>query len=185
MNALDFLPMRTWLITALIAVLAASGLSVAGYFHWRGVQRDVGRAEIRAEWAAKDREDADLRASDRRQQRMFNDLASGAHAAVVDNLSLQLKAANEIIFRLPGRACLPGPVVRVLNQTGTATSDQPSGTAASEPASATEEVATDRDVASAIAICRTWYGEVADQLNKILDIEDKRWPPAGVQTRAP
>ena len=37
--------------------------------------------------------------------------------------------------------------------------------------------ATERDTADHIATCRASYAAVSDQLNQILDFEDKRHPP--------
>lgn len=132
--------------------------------------------------AARDLEARELRDTDERQQRKFNDVQAGAHATQVDRLSTQLGNAREKIATLSGRACLDVGTVRVLNGTGV---PQRSGAAADEPADAPAAAAaatglrysTDRDVAGYIALCRTEYARVADQLNLILDIEDRRHPP--------
>lgn len=114
----------------------------------------------------------DLRDSDARQQRKFSDVAAGKHASTVATLSNQLGNAREKIATLSGRACLDAGTVSMLNAIG----GQPVRAAASDPASAPEAVATDRDVSTAIADCRASYGAVADQVNQILDIEERRHP---------
>ena len=113
-----------------------------------------------------------LRKSDALQQRKFSDQAAGQHAGAVATLSTQLGNAREKIAKLSGRACLDADTVGVLNAIG----GQPVRAAAGNAAGAPQAVATDRDVSAAIAACRAGYGEVASQLNKILDIEDRRHP---------
>ncbi len=181
MGPLNLLPWWAKLLI-LAAIVSAIVGAVAAYNHH---QRDIGREEVRAEWKAKDLADAALREADAVQQRKFNDQAAGKHAATVASLNDQLGAANEKISRLPGRACLDPRTASVLNATGVLHS----GTATGKPASAPEtpsatasngtglRVSTDRDVAGYIALIRTKYAELADQLNQILDIEDKRHPP--------
>lgn len=112
--------------------------------------------------------------SDKIQQRKFSDVVSGKHAGVVARLSNQLGDARAHIATLSGRPCLTAGTVGVLNAIG----EQPGGAAAGEPAGPAEGVATDQDVSTFIAACRTQYGEVSSQLNQILDIEDRRHPPA-------
>ena len=60
----------------------------------------------------------------------------------------------------------------VLNAIG----GEPVRAASGNAAGAPQAVATDRDVSTAIAACRAGYGEVASQLNQVLDIEDRRHP---------
>lgn len=123
--------------------------------------------------AARDLKAERLVASDRIQQRKFNDVASGKHAATVSKLSNQLGDARAHIATLSGRPCLSAGTVGVLNAIG----GEPGGTAAGESKGAAEGVATDQDVSTFIAACRTQYGEVSSQVNEILDIEDRRHPP--------
>lgn len=124
--------------------------------------------------AQRDLAAAELVKSDQIQQRKFGDVASGKHVAVVARLSTQLGDARAHIEKLTGRPCLDAGTVGVLNAIG----DQPGGTPASQSAGAPEAVATDRDVSTFIAACRAQYGELSSQVNQILDIEDRRHPPA-------
>jgi len=131
----------------------------------------------------------ELRDSDARQQRMFHDRKAGLHAADLARLSNQLGDARAQISRLPGRSCLDADTVRLLNDTGNlddsraaagepASPPAPAASAAGQPGGAEASSASDIDVAGYIATCRTRYAEVAGQLNQILDIEDRRHPPA-------
>lgn len=143
------------------------GAAVAGVGAWRI-----------NEWRhdANELEKQQLVEADARQQRTLSDKAAGKHAEQLATLANQLGDAREKIARLPGRACLDSGTVSMLNATGNVASAAP----ASQPASATPAAspgASDVDVAGYIALCRTRYAEVADQLNKILDIEDRRYPP--------
>lgn len=132
--------------------------------------------------AARDLAAAQARESDAKQQRKFNDLQGGRHAGALAKLSNQLGDARAQIAKLSGRACLDAGTVGLLNATGVvdsrATAGQPASAPAAAAARADDRTATDVDVAGYIALCRTEYAKVADQLNKILDIEDRRHPPA-------
>jgi hypothetical protein len=169
-----FNPTR-WLILAVVVAGLLSALAGFGYH-----QRQIGKDEVRAEWKKKDEADAKLREADAREQVKFNERAAGYHAEQVATLNGKLGAAYAKIAQLSGRACLDAGTVSVLNSTGVLDG----GTAPSEPASAPASASsgsglrysTDRDVAGYIALCRTRYAEVADQLNRILDIEDQRHP---------
>lgn len=152
----------SWAIQLVIALAIFAGGTATGIKYHVGV---VAQRELKAERAA---------ATDRVQQHRFNDKASGQHATNVAKLSTQLGDARAHIAKLSGRSCLDARTVGVLNAIG----DDTSGTPASQPAGAPEAVATDRDVSTFIAVCRTQYGEVSSQINKILDIEDRRHPPA-------
>lgn len=145
---------------ALALVIYAGGLATGIKYH-AGViaQRDLAAAN--------------LVKSDQIQQRKFNDKVAGQHAATVDRISNQLGNAREKIASLSARECLDADTVGVLNSIGA----EPGGAPARQPAGAPQAAATDRDVSTAIATCRAWYGEVASQLNQILDIEDRRHPP--------
>ncbi len=172
------------------AIAAIAGL-IAGVNRWDNQRlqaaRETGRGEIRAEWDADQAQRAQreleaqlAREADAKQQRQFNDHQAGQHARAVAALNDQLGAAREKIARLSGRACLDPGTVGVLNATGAidgaAAAGQPADPPAAAATGADVRYATDRDVAGYIALCRTWYGEVSDQLNKILDIEDRRHP---------
>jgi len=165
----------SWLVK-LALVAAAIAAVIGGYTWWRGGVLHEGVLQERAIWVAKEKQSLELQAADARQQRQFNDQAATKHIAAVTLLSNQLGTANEKITKLSGRQCLDGDTVRVLNDIGTTPGSQPGRAAASEPAGTPEAVATDRDVATSIAICRAQYGELSDQLNQILDIEDRRHP---------
>lgn len=136
--------------------------------------------------AARELQEQQARETDARQQRQFNEREAGQHAASLATLNTQLGDALEQIARLSGRACLDPRTVRMLNATGVvngpAAAGQPAGEAPPAAAGASDgtglRYSTDRDVAGYIALCRTRYAEVSDQLNKILDIEDRRYPPA-------
>ena len=124
------------------------------------------------------------RESDMRQQRTLGDRKAGEHANRVDQLSTQLGNAREKIASLSGRACLDADTVRMLNNIGNepvrALAGQPAHPAEAVDAAASIRYSTERDVARSIAECRAQYTAVADQLNKILDIEDRRHPPDAV-----
>jgi hypothetical protein len=173
-----FNPTR-WLILAVVVAGLLSALAGFGY-HQRQIGKDAGRAEVQAKWDKRDKDDAAAREADAREQVKFNERAAGYHAEQVATLNGKLGAAYAKIAQLSGRACLDAGTVSVLNSTGVLDG----GTAPSEPASAPASASsgsglrysTDRDVAGYIALCRTRYAEVADQLNRILDIEDQRHP---------
>jgi hypothetical protein len=164
------------LAAKLILALALFVGGFAGGIKWHvGIVAERELAEQRA------------RESDARQQRQFNDRKAGQHAGAVARLADQLGDAREKIARLSGRACLDAGTVSVLNATGVvdgaAAAGEPASAASAAAASASHgtglRVSTDVDVAGYIALCRTRYAEVSDQLNQILDIEDRRHPPAG------
>ena len=163
----------------LIKFASALALLTALFFaeqYVEGLGYDRAKAEAKAEQTAKDLEAADLLASDRRQQRQFSDRAAGQHLAAVERINHQLGVAREKIAHLSGRACLDWATVGVLNDVGAPPGDEPSGAATGGAESASTAVATDQDVSEFIAACRSSYAKVSDQLNKILDIEDRRHP---------
>jgi len=93
------------------------------------------------------------------------------HAEEVDRLNAELARKQRTLYGLTdGRQCLSAAAVRVLNSTGPGA--VPS--AASQPASAAQAFATDRDVGDALASCRAEYGKLFDQVNRILDIDEVR-----------
>lgn len=160
----------SWAIQLVIALV----IFVAGAAG--GIKWEVG-VHARADLAA-----AEARATDSKQQRQFGDHVSATHAAALATINQQLGDAREKIALLSGRECLDAGTVGMLNNIGVPES---SGAAASEPAGSAEAAAggtalrfaTDRDVGEAIAVCRGRYAEVSSQLNQILDIEDRRYPP--------
>ncbi len=164
-------------IAAVLAVLAALFFGEQ-YIEGRGYDR--AKAEDTAAQKTKELEAADLLASDRRQQRQFSDRAAGQHLAEVERITNQLGVAREKIAHLSGRVCLDSSTVGVLNDVGTTPGDKPSGATAGGAESASSTVATDQDVSEFIAVCKSRYAAVSDQLNKILDIEDRRYPPVPI-----
>jgi len=160
-------------VSILAWIVIAIGLVVGGFAG--GVKYHAGQ-DARAELEARE-----LRESDARQQRSASDKAAGKHAEQLATLANQLGDAREKIARLSGRECFDDRTTGLLNATGNLASATPASEPASAPASSSSgsglRYSTDRDVAGYIALCRTRYAEVADQLNKILDIEDKRHPP--------
>lgn len=91
------------------------------------------------------------------------------HAKAIDRLNAKIAQQQRALYGLTdGRNCLSAGAVRLLN----AASDVPA--AAGEPARSPDAFATDRDVGNALAICRGEHDKLSSQLNKILDIEDRR-----------
>jgi hypothetical protein len=121
------------------------------------------------------------RESDAIQQRRFSDKAAGTHAAALATLNDKLGAAREKIAALSGRECFDSSFAGMLSAIGAEpvrTTPGESESAAPSTSSGTGiRFTTDRDAASAIAICRARYAEVSGQLTQILDIEDRRNPP--------
>ena len=149
-----------------LAVFAAGGAT--------GIKWQVG-VQARAALAA-----ADAHADDARMQIKAGNLAAENHAAALAAINNKLGNAREKIALLSGRECLDARTVGMLNDIGR----EPVPAAPGEPASAPETLAaggnirfaTERDTASAIAVCRASYAEVSSQVNQILDIEDERAP---------
>ena len=159
------------------AIAATSAWQVQA---WRWGAADADR--LRAEQTARDAAE-----SDARQQRRFADQAAARHAAALATLNTQLGDARAHIARLSDRPCLSAGTVRMLNNSGAPTglgvrtpaanpAGAPPAPAAPAPDDATS-YATERDTADHIATCRASYAAVSDQLNQILDFEDKRHPP--------
>lgn len=159
--------------TLLIQITIAAAVFLAGLA--TGIKWHAGQDAIAAQAAD------DLRTSDERQQRQFGDAATTRHATALATISNQLGDAREKIATLSGRQCLDADTVSMLNAIGgnpvpAAPADAASAPAASATGTGIRGVATERDVAGAVAVCRARYAEVADQLNQILDIEDGRRP---------
>ena len=133
-----------------------------------GIKYHAGQ-DARAELAARE-----ARETDARQQRAFGDRKAGEFAAKADKINLQLGNAREQIATLSRTdQCIDADTVRVLNAIGA----EPVRAAASQPAPAPGAFATAHDVGSDIASCRARFGKLAEQVNGILDIEDRRHPP--------
>jgi len=132
--------------------------------------------------AQRDLQAQQARETDAKQQRQFNDVLGGKHAQAVEKLSDQLGDARAHLARLTARSCLDPESVRVLNATGVlergAAAGQPARAASAPEAAGGLRWATNVDLGEYIAYCRTQYGKVSGQLNQILDIEDRRHPPA-------
>lgn len=156
----------------LVVTAAVIGLGAWAY-SW---VYDKGAAKVQAQWDAETALADELRASDKREQRTFGDRVAGAHVVQLEQIGKQLGVAREKIASLSGRVCLDASTVGVLNGIEGG-GEQPGRAATGGAAGAAQAVATDRDVATFIATCRGQYGQVSDQLNKILDIEDRRHPP--------
>lgn len=144
-------------------------MSAAQIFAALAVVAFLGGVKLGAMWE-EGRAAVELRAAQRGLQELATkaDRIALQHADEVTKLNRQLGGTRAKLYALTdGRECLSGDVVRMLN-------DIAVPGAASEPARAPEAAATDRDVSSALAVCRSEYARIADQLNRILDIEDMR-----------
>ena len=177
--AFYWLKMVLYIKTAIVASIFMIG-AASGYIAqaWRYDAADADR--MRAEQTA-----AAARESDARQQRRFADQAAARHAATLAQLNAQLGDARAHIARLSDRRCLAAGTVGMLNNIGAPTglgmrapAANPAGapTAPATPAP-DDGYSTERDTADHIATCRASYAAVSDQLNRILDIEDRRNPP--------
>jgi len=152
------------LLAQLVVVLFIFVAGTAAGIRWHAGQDAI------AEVAARE-----LRDTDARQQRQFADRKAGEFAAKVDRIANQLGNAREKIASLSSTdRCIDADTVRVLNAIGA----DPVRAAASEPATAPGGFATAHDVGADIATCRAGYAKLAGQVNEILDIEDRRHPPA-------
>ena len=160
------------------AAIAATGAWQVQAWRWGAADADRMRAEQTA---------AAARESDARQQRHFADQAAARHAATLATLNTKLGDARAHIARLSDRQCLAAGTVRMLNNIGAPTglgvrapAANPAGAPPAPAAPAVDDAtsyATERDTADHIATCRASYAAVSDQLNQILDFEDKRHPP--------
>lgn len=171
------------LYTHAIAAAVAGAVAFGGAWQvqaWRWGAADADR--MRAEQTA-----ATAREATARQQRHEADQAAAKHAATLAALNTKLGDARAHIARLSDRQCLAAGTVRMLNNIGAPTglgvrapaanpAGAPPAPAAPAPDDATS-YATERDTADHIATCRASYAAVSDQLNQILDFEDKRHPP--------
>ena len=165
---------------ALIFGAAGAAYSTWQVQEWRWGNKEVARllAEQQAEPA---------RQLEARQQREAAATAASKHVARVAVLSNQLGDARAQIALLSDRQCLTAGTVRLLNGIGAsglgvrAPSGEPAAAAAAAAATGPDDAAAGyasvRDTAGHIALCRARYAEVSEQLNQILNIEDKRHPP--------
>jgi len=157
----------TWSLTALCTALLA-GLLLGAAGGWR-----VQEWRWTANTAAAAQAASEALQSDQRQQRRLADAAAGQHAAALVSINRQLGAAREKIASLSGRQCLDAGTVGVLNAIG---GNVDLRAPAGDPPSTAGAAASDRDVAAALATCRSAYATVRNQVIQILDIEDKRHP---------
>jgi hypothetical protein len=135
-------------------------------------------------------------AREKHRQREFADGQAQSHAHTIESLSTELLEAHATIADLEARSCLDPGTVRVLNRTGNLPARTPArepadpgpaaqaagGDAPAADAGPALKAASNIDVAAYIAYCRTEYGKIADRLNRVLDIEDRRFPPTTPRT---
>lgn len=165
----------TYVATGLVAAALAAG-GTWRVQDWRYGAKEAQRLEA-------ERLADEARQTDAKQQRQFNDTAAGRHAAKLATLNTQLGGARAQIATLSAdRQCLDARTVGMLNNLGTASAlglRAPAGEPASAPGAFAAHTpntgyASERDIADWIALCKVRYGEVAGQLNEILDIEESR-----------
>ena len=169
----------TYVATGLLAAAVAS-TGTWRVQEWRWGAKEAQRLEL-------ERQAEDARQTDAKQQRQFNDTASGRHAATVATLNNKLGDARAQIATLStSRQCLDARTVGMLNSLGTTgglglrtPASELAGAAAATAAhqadgAASTSYASERDTADWIATCSTRYGELANQVNEILDIEERR-----------
>lgn len=160
--------------TLLIQIVAAVAIFLAGSA--AGIKWHAGQDAIAAQAAAKARE------KDIDDQRKAGDKAAFRQADRLATINNQLGDARGKIARLSGRECLSADTVGLLNSIGAdpvrTTASEPAGMPAAAAADQGLRFATDSDTADAIAICRAKYTGVSGQLNEILDLEERRHPPA-------
>lgn len=136
-------------------------LGLLGGWEWR--DSAYAKTELRAQ---QERERA------QKAMEAQQDSVSLAYATRVSELAQNLGDARVKLNTLTsGKPCLSPGAVGLLNAIGPAV---PVHTTAGQPASAPATTATDRDVADALAICRSGYARLSEQVNSILDIEDAR-----------
>ena len=141
---------------AVYAALASAAVSLA-LGGWFGMRWEEGNQAIALKVANDARKVAEQNAADVALAHANN---TAAMAAQLGDLRVRIRSLTT------GRDCLSAAAVRVLNDGPAPTVP----TAATQPASAPEAAATDQDVGDALALCRSGYGQLSDQLNAILDI---------------
>jgi len=145
----------------LIALVFAAALGFAGGSEYRDsvyAKRELKLQQDRARV---------LKAMEAQQDR-----TSLAYANRVSELAQNLGDARVKLYsRTSGKPCLSAGAVSLLNDIGPPLYVP---VAAGQPASSPAAAATDRDVADALAICRSGYVRLSEQVNSILDIEDAR-----------
>ena len=167
-------------VFTLIVGAAGAAYSTWQVQEWRWGHKEVARlvAEQQAETA---------RQLEARQQREAAATAASKHAARVAALSNQLGDARAQIATLSAdRQCLDARTVGMLNHIGTASSlglrtstGAPAGASTTTATAQADNApstgyASERDTAEWIAICKTRHDELASQVNRILDIEERR-----------
>ena len=100
------------------------------------------------------------------------DATSLTYANRVSELAQNLGDARVKLYsRTSGKPCLDAGAVSMLNDIGPRLHVP---AVAGQPANPSAAAASDRDVADALAICRSGYARLSEQVNSILDIEDAR-----------
>lgn len=146
-------------------LILAAVLGFAGGWEWRD------GAHAKAELRLQQERARALKAMEAQQDR-----TSLAYANRVSELAQNLGDARVKLYsRTSGKPCLSAGAVSLLNDIGPPLYVP---VAAGQPASSPAASATDRDVADALAICRSGYVRLSEQVNAILDIEDARHRPA-------
>jgi hypothetical protein len=149
----------------LIALIFAAALGFAGGSEYRDNAHAKKELKVQQERARV------LKAIEDRQEAL-----ALTYANRVSELAQNLGDARVKLYsRTSGKPCLDAGAVSLLNDIGPglrvpAVAGQPAGPPAAP--------ASDRDVADALAICRSGYARLSEQVNSILDIEDARHRPA-------
>lgn len=157
--------MREAIIGGIAAIIGAVALVLLGY--------ETGVDLTEAKYTKAKLELVEQFDKERKEYRTLIDTKGAEHAEALDRKNKELADTRVKLAGLAtGRPCLSLPAVRLLNDIGGVPT--PAGAAASQPSGTPEAFATDRDVGDALAICRSEHSKLADQLNKILDIEDAR-----------
>ena len=156
----------SWLAQLAIAAAVFLAGMAGGVKYQLGVQARLDIAAIEA------------RAADSLRQVRAIDKASTAHVTELSALNKKLGDARAHIATLSNRPCLAFQSVSVLNSVGAqplrAATGESESQATAAPVAGGVRFATERDVASQIAVCRAGYSELSSQVNAILDIEDAR-----------
>lgn len=141
---------------AVYAALASAAVSLA-LGGWLGMRWEEGNQAIALKAANDARKVAEQNAAD----------VALTHANNTAAIAAQLGDARVRIRSLTtGRDCLSAAAVRVLNDGAGSSVSTPTA----QPASAPQAAATDQDVGDALAICRSGYSQLSEQLNAIIDI---------------
>lgn len=185
---------QSWVVRGAAAALpyvllgaACAAAGAAGGWHFTG-QAWQARYDREALSRLESQRLADKAADLKRQaERATADKAAGEHATTLEILNKQLGGAHAQIALLSRRQCLDAGTVRMLNNIGAPNTgagsvravagDSASAAPTSSPAAHDAAgYASERDVAEGLAICRASFAELYSQVNRILDVEDARFP---------